>query len=156
MDRKEVKLRARDVLEDLGYCISELRDDLPEQEWRVKWIAICTLGRAVGHVLKNDGDRLDIVKMTNDLYREIRNEKIFSEFIELDRNLILKEYKFRAAREPLGLGILTEAGDRLVTEQDYNVLKGTYFEDHLPKQAAQEVYDWWDAKLKQIENQLID
>lgn len=149
-----MKLRARKVLEDLEFCNNQLRDDLQEQEWRVRWVAICALSRAVGHILHQDGLRLGKKSITDAFFKEIRKEEIFSEFIDKDRNLILKEYEFRVKREPLCLGFLTESGDEIVTEQDFSILEGTYFEDHSPKEAIEKVCEWWNIKLLEVERSL--
>jgi hypothetical protein len=42
-----------------------------------------------------------------------------------------------------------------VTEQDFSVLKGSYFTDDLPKTAMKKVCKWWDEKLKEVEVELM-
>ncbi|MCB0272650.1 MAG: hypothetical protein KDD46_06530 [Bdellovibrionales bacterium] len=147
------ELKARVVLNDLKKALNELRDDLPEQDWRIKWLGICTLARSVGYVLeKIDAKNFGIEDFVKNQWITIKKEDIFSQFIEKNRNLILKQYEFSMQREPVGIGgIITQAGDRLVTTQDFNVLKGTFFKDSLPKESMEEVCQWWDKKLNTVE-----
>jgi len=151
------ELKSRQVLKDLIYFCEQLEDDMPEQEWRVRWIAICTLARAVGHILKEDGKRLCKPAITDQLFQEIKSEQIFSDFIERDRNLILKEYNFRTENGPVSIaGLLTEAGDRIVTSQNFHTLKGTCFDGMMPKAAMAKVCEWWAEKLDIVERRMAD
>lgn len=88
-------MEARQVLDDCRYALSALRPDLKDQEFRVGWAAAVSLLRAVGHVLsKVDGKRSDAAaRAIDEEWKQLRKEPIY-EFIEGERNSILKEYDF--------------------------------------------------------------
>ena len=49
---------ARRVLDDCKFILAKLEDEKDDQQWRIHWVAVVTLLRAVGHVLtKVDGKR---------------------------------------------------------------------------------------------------
>src|SRR5438046_2816210 len=90
--------KARRVLEDcqLALCLLEEEKDLAR--WRIHWAAAAALIRAVGHVLdKVDGTDPVIKEVANGFYRRWKSQEpeheIFREFIERERNNLLKEYR---------------------------------------------------------------
>src|SRR5262245_54808259 len=74
--------------------------------WRVHWVACLTLLRAVGHILdKVDGEtdaryRAVVTAKWDDWHADKRATGIFWDFIEAERNNLLKEYKFGVEPEP--------------------------------------------------------
>ena len=55
-DRDQVTRAARKVLDDRKFVLSKLEDEAGDHPWRINWVAVVTLLRAVGHVLtKVDG-----------------------------------------------------------------------------------------------------
>jgi hypothetical protein len=86
---------------------SDLDDDHPE--WRISWIAGIALLRAIGHVL----DKVDSIKSAKHkkaiarLWSSWKSDKstnwIFWDFIEQERNNILKIFKFGVEIDEQGL-----------------------------------------------------
>src|SRR5262245_48794944 len=104
-------LAARQVLDDCRDALGDLADGVQGPTFRRRWITALALLRAVGHVL----DKIDSEK--SHLYREsIRNwwkrlkstepePHIFWDFIDKERNMLLKEYRMQA-----GQGVSIQVG----------------------------------------------
>ena len=91
--------RARNVLEDCRTALRLLEDEKDLQRWRIHWVAALALIRAVGHVLgKVDGADPATAALAKAAYKKWKSDapehEIFREFIERERNFILKEYEF--------------------------------------------------------------
>jgi len=90
---------ARLVLTDCEESLLELRA-AQQETLRRRWLATMALLRAVGHVLhKVDGSKSSELRTAIDRkYSELRQTQpepaIFWQFIELERNNLLKEYRF--------------------------------------------------------------
>src|SRR5262245_54359762 len=91
--------RARVVLEDCRAQLAALDYGLPGPEWRRAWVATVALLRAVGHVLEkvdgksSPGMARAVKAEFARLKRERGENKIFWDFIERERNNVLKEYR---------------------------------------------------------------
>lgn len=121
--------------------VSDGDTELPE--WRIHWVAGIALLRAVGHVLaKADAETSSahaeiIASFWEELRRDRDNAEIFWQFIEKERNNLLKTYSF---------------GARLVHGDD-----GGYIEFEGGRDAfqlfRQAVY-WWRMQLMHMEAQI--
>lgn len=95
-------LRARVVLADCESLIADLKAE-PSASWRLRWAGFVSLLRAVGHVLDNvDGEESpEARKAIDEAWASLKKSKpeprIFHEFIEEERNNVLKAYQFGAA-----------------------------------------------------------
>lgn len=74
-----------------------LEEEVDLQRWRIHWAAAVALIRAVGHVLdKVDGRDQCIKKVASDAFKRWKSDEpehsIFREFINRERNNLLKEY----------------------------------------------------------------
>ena len=89
-------LKAREVLEDCRLALKMLEEEQDLQQWRILWAGAVALSRAVGHVLdKVDGRDAVIKQVAADCFRRWKHgteHEIFREFIERERNSLLKEY----------------------------------------------------------------
>ena len=90
---------AREVLADCHVALRLLEEETELGRWRVHWAGAVALTRAVGHVLdKVDGRNPRIRAAARSAYGRWRAEggghEIFREFIDRERNSILKEYRF--------------------------------------------------------------
>lgn len=91
---------AREVLDDCRLALTMLEEETDLDRWRVHWAAAVALLRAVGHVLdKVDGEDADLRRLAAAAFRSWKGDapehEIFREFIEPERNTVLKEYRFR-------------------------------------------------------------
>lgn len=87
---------ARTVLADCEFALSLLEEETDARKWRILWAAAVALARAVGHVLnKVDGRNPVCREVSNEFHRSWKiaeEHEIFRDFIEHERNNLLKEY----------------------------------------------------------------
>jgi hypothetical protein len=159
-------LHARAPLTDCEIAHDLLEKEKESKNWRVYWVSCLTLLRAVGHVL----DKVD--GQVDEKHRAIidarwanwkANEKenaVFWNFIEAERNNLLKQYEFGVEPEPIyivtneGERIVTNDGEDVVLEDDFFRLSLAGFEDQEGRDIISEAIDWWHAQLDEIESQL--
>lgn len=104
MKTDKSKLLARKVLNDCRWAIAGYSETLSGEPLRVSWVSITTLLRAVGHVLcKVDAARdRTVAEIAAKEWDRLRASKpkpeIFWEFIESERNSVLKQYEFGFSR----------------------------------------------------------
>ncbi|MHB1331683.1 MAG: hypothetical protein ACYCY1_03740 [Sulfuriferula sp.] len=156
---------ARDVLEDCKVAADELLDGIAGRGWRIRWVTAVALLRAVGHVLqKVDASTNPLLKSVIDeawdrLSKTKPEPAIFWQFIEDERNSILKEYHLSA-----GLSITVRPGTGhlnlttgeqwgepgLPTLYDYQMKSGPYAGID-QREVLQQAIRWWDSYLGEIE-----
>jgi hypothetical protein len=161
---------AREVLSDCEIALQLLEEEKDLRRWRVHWAAAVALIRAVGHVLdKVDGRNPTIKKNASKLYQEWKGAAsehlIFREFIEKERNNLLKEYQInlhpleavpvviQAVMRPLDGGEpVTVAVD--VLEMDENVyrpmMEGPWEGDDA-REVLTEAIEWWCGQLDRVD-----
>lgn len=89
------------------FCHQECDDEHPE--WRMMWLSQVTLLRVIGHVLaKVDVEASTLHKLAiNDMWAKWKVERlhnwIFWDFIEDERNNLLKAYQFGVEVDENGL-----------------------------------------------------
>src|SRR5690242_14088814 len=91
---------AREVLADCRIALQFLEEEKEVDRWRVHWAGAVALIRAVGHVLhKVDGQCRRFQQTADSAFKSWKSDdpahEIFREFIEAERNNILKTYRFR-------------------------------------------------------------
>ncbi|MYC61084.1 MAG: hypothetical protein F4X09_12955 [Gammaproteobacteria bacterium] len=164
-------LYARRVLDDCKAALKMLEDEEDEQQWRILWAGAMTLVRAVGHVLKNvDGENDSEVRSLaeaawNRWSTDRASNEIFWEFIQKERNNILKEYRFNV-HDSASVGLVAvemdEAGNEVAVESPFMLDENLYRpieEGFQVGEDARDVYvnaiEWWDMELSRIEADLI-
>ena len=94
---------ARYVLSDCERVLGSMKEEMPSELWRPGWAGLIALLRAVGHVLdKVDGAHSPEAKQViKDAWNELKKSKpqprIFWQFVDDERNSILKTYEFGPA-----------------------------------------------------------
>lgn len=158
---------ARVVLQDCRHAIAKHTDDLQAEDFRISWISIVTLLRAVGHVLKNvDGQQSPAMKRAIDKkWSELEQSKpepyIFWEFILKGRNQFLKMYEHGIVREitiPIESDLyvsidLANGSGKLSSpnaEIKSYILRGQ-FEGFSEQEVARMAYDWWKKYLDDVD-----
>ena len=151
--------------EDCKVAAAEIKDGVAGREWRTKCIAAVALLRAVGHTLRNvDAQRdPDLEKLIEEACRKLASTKpdpkIFWEFIEDERNSILKEYRMTAGQgvtvRPGALHLNLKTGEEwaepgLPTLFHYAMTSGPYMGLD-QRDFLKEALDWWDAYLLDLE-----
>ncbi len=161
---------SRFVLQDAKFAIAAHTDTLQSEGFRISWISIVTLLRAVGHVLeKVDADtspamRAVITKKWKQLNQTKPSPEIFWGFIEEERNRFLKNYKHGIVRELVISGPIM---DEVQTTLRINVgdgggeigsgknlrsfISSGPFAGKSEREVAWQAYDWWDSYLNEID-----
>lgn len=157
--------QAREVLEDCRIAVRRLTEGVAGKEWRIAWVTSVALLRAVGHVLRNVDSKssLAMAQAIETAWQGLSatkpEPKIFWQFIEEERNNILKEYQLTA-----GLGITVRPGTAhlnlqtgehrgepgLPTLYDYAMRSGPY-EGVDQRLVLSEAIAWWESYLGSIE-----
>lgn len=161
--------RAREVLSDCTAALELLEGDTDDTRWRVHWAAAVALIRAVGHVLtKVDGANETVKKVADEAFRRWKSDDpahdIFRDFIERERNNLLKEYCTDV--HPLANVMLAfeftaapvEGGDpvivRDVAEIDENIYRPMIdgpWEGNDARDVLSLAIEWWQRELDAID-----
>ena len=161
--------KARVVLEDCRQAIAELTDDLQGAEWRLRWVTVVTLLRAVGHVLYYVDRQTSPVMQdaVDQAWSHVSGTKprpeILWGFIDEDRHAVIKEYRFTAGQgvkifpPPLRLSATFAGRPSLPSpivegraEFVYEMGSGP-FSGRDPRAVAREAVDWWQEYLDAID-----
>ncbi len=108
-------MKAHQVLDDCRIVLSKLERSDEESEFRVNWVTMVTMLRTVGHVLaKVDGQQNEVleniikIKWCEWKANKEKN-KIFWQFIETERNTVLKTYE--PSYNPIGVNYVVYMGE---------------------------------------------
>jgi hypothetical protein len=165
---------ARRVLEDCKIALTELEADPTGATWRLRWAGTLTHLRAVGHVLDKVDGKTDpkAKQIINARYKEWKDpdrteHAIFRDFIERERNNVIKEYDFGS-----GQGVIFEGGDPPAIQRQPD---GTFKEIHPggvgkmtsvykmntdpfkgedPRDIVRRAIEWWQKQLDDIDNKV--
>lgn len=156
-------LKAWLALEDCEAALELLELEEDEQTFRILWTAAVALLRTTGHVLeKVDGKRDDSLgEISRNYYRRWRKDEgedaIFFNFIEHERNSLLKEYEIGFQQ---GSVRLVPAVDGLVSLDDgygagsdnlFRPLAGGAYEGEDARDTLRVALDWMRSQLAAIE-----
>jgi hypothetical protein len=162
-------LRARQVLNDAMKASSSLEVEDDEQLRRVFWVASVVLARAALHVL----DKVDAAsdptlrEEVDRRWRELNDSKpvpgIFWNFLELERNLVLKQFEFAPDLEDRFLMIeggtgflLLEDGSKLALESFLSIKTDGPFKGRDAREVLSEALDWVDGYISLFEKSAGD
>lgn len=134
------------LVQSILFTLQNSDIDEEHPEWRLYWFAGVALLRTIGHVLKKvdslNGEAHKIaINESWQNWKENRDlHSIFFEFIEEERNNILKEFSF-------GAELPEEDDSRLL------VFSGTNLDAH---QLFREAVYWWRIQLEFLEDRIQD
>jgi hypothetical protein len=155
-------LVARELLnlvEDMVHALSRSgHDAVPEAAVQAQYIAIVCMLRSVGHVLKN----VDCVDAADKQFLEAKwstwkKEKVFTDFIEPTRNVLLKEFQ-------AGLRLRGSPDMHHVVSADLNSRTGASVAAHFNPETLEDMHGhkvmprfrkavcFWDTCLKEVED----
>lgn len=161
--------RARYVLDDCRLALEMLEQETDLRRWRVHWAGAVALLRAVGHVLdKVDASNPGIRRAADEAYRRWKGNapehEIFREFIEKERNSLLKEYQFNTHPQeeiefllqrtlaPVGGGApVVDYQIARIGENIYRPLLDGFREGDDARDVYTEAVEWWEKELSAIE-----
>lgn len=161
-DVQSAKLAARVVLDDCRICLARLEAEDDHAAFRINWVAMCALLRAVGHVLKDvdkptasDTTKAAINARWNAWHTADPAHAIFRDFIKKERDAVLKEYEFGYGEEVVELVLESvETGQIQCVELPsglYRPHSSSPTGDEDSRDVVQRAIDWWDVELSGIE-----
>jgi len=154
---------ARHVLDDVIWLRAKLENETGYTEWRLYWIASVVLLRTVGHVAeKEDGrDQPKLNLASKKVYSSWKTgdeHLIFREFINKERNSILKEYATDLSDGPIPIVAQTIDPDGnsaelgcLIEENVYRPMNGGYYDGEDGRTLIDEAIEWWTNQLMLME-----
>lgn len=150
--------QAKKVLNDLKQSYAMLENEEDYTKFRVLWVAAITLARAVGHILDKVDSKQSILMKTiiDKKWKNLKNNEnraeniIFFEFIENERNQILKEYEFGMLSSPINLMI--EGKDSVFTLNScmYMPLQDGKYTGEDCRDVLAEAIIWWENYINEI------
>ncbi len=149
---------ARKVLADCMTAHDLLDIESDAARFRVLWVSGVALLRSVGHVLqKVDAKQTPkIAEAVNAAWRRWNADKetnaIFWEFIEEERNNILKEYEFGFLSGPID--VLVTPDNELFVLDDYLFcpIAGGRFSGEDCRDILADAIAWWERELSTIDS----
>jgi hypothetical protein len=148
---------ARKVLQDCEYAYECLDIEENERKFKLLWVSCVSLLRAVGHVLRKvDCESDDVLRQKVDLWwRNINSEKgkhpIFFQFIEQERNNILKEYEIGMLSGEMEILVGEHGEPFTLSETEYCPMAYGLFEGEDCREVVHGAISWWKAQLKCID-----
>ncbi|WP_208281537.1 hypothetical protein [Massilia oculi] len=157
---------SRAVLADVTLVRAILEDEVNTAQWRLHWILSVVLLRAVGHVLdKVDGrSNAEVRKTANEMFKQWKTDdkhRIFNQFIDLERNSILKEYETQMSEGPvpiivklLGPGNIIKDEQFFIDENIYRPVVGGFYSGEDGRTLIDEALTWWTEQLDEIDRRV--
>ena len=160
---------ARIVLQDCKHAIEKHTNELQAEDFRISWISVITLLRAIGHVLqKVDAQQSPATKKAVDeKWEELQRSKpepyIFWNFIEGERNRFLKNYEHGVVRNMafdtlmpgvrVSIDFANARGGRFAASNSEikSYISSGRFEGVNEQKVAWMAYDWWNEYLDEID-----
>ena len=159
-------IKARVVLLDCDAALTDLRTEPTGHTWRCRWAAAVSLLRAVGHVLKTvdsqaSTEMADAIRAAWETLQRTRPEpEIFWQFIEEERNNVLKAYQFGAKETvtispptlhlDLKTGEQSSSGGAPTTYHHFMRVPGPFAGQH-PTDLVADGIAWWRSYLDNID-----
>ena len=156
--------QARKVLADCRLALDKLEHETDGDLWRIYWVASLVLVRAVGHVLhKVDGKQDErLGEVLRERFAEwkdpgFKEHIIFREFIERDRNMLLKEYEHNVYEDssiPILVTTPEGAYSDALDENLYKPISTGPFEGEDARDILTDAIQWWEKELDCIEDKI--
>lgn len=159
---------ARKVLFDCRVALGMLEDETDTQRWRVTWVGAVALIRVVGHVLdKVDGRaNQELGRLANARFARWKigagDDRLFVEFIDRERNNILKQYSFGVdTSEVVRLDVVSTDQERVplvegTFDLDENLFRPVVWDGAI--EDARDLYgeaiNWWQRQLDELDSEL--
>lgn len=166
--------KAREVLSDCRLALAFLEEECDLDRWRVHWAGAVALIRVVGHVLdKVDGRDPRIKTISNARYKlwssDAEEHAIFREFIDKERNNLLKEYEINVhPLEEVSLVLQTTlmpaaGGDPIRSAEIFGIGENIYrpildgpWQGNDARDVLSLAIEWWEEQLTTIDAELSE
>lgn len=162
---------ARRVLQDCRVALSLLEEEKALFRWRIHWVAAITLIRAVGHVLdKVDGKNAEIKSIASALFKSWKHGDqniIFRDFIDQERNSVLKEYTFNLhplEKVDVAISVKLRNSDGEIIDSSevfgigeniYRPMLGEYRSGDDARDVYSDAIEWWELQLNTIDRSTV-
>jgi hypothetical protein len=165
--------RTREALDDCRLALVMLEEETDLRRWRLIWFGAVTLTRTVGQILDKVDAKLDpeLNKLSREAYKRWNStapeHEIFREFIDKERNTIVKEYQFNihpseevhvalmeTYRPVTGGEEIKEAAVFPIGDNIYRPILDGYREGDDARDVMSDAIDWWETELQSIERKL--
>jgi len=151
-------MKARQVLDDCRKAHSLLEHEDDPQTFRILFVSALTLCRAVGHVLDKVDTKEDprLKESVQRWWSELNSDKtknaIFHNFIDQQRNSILKEYHFTHDDHAQAIIVLPSMESFSLGELLFcPIIDGKYAGEDC-RDILYEAIQWWAEQLDRLEN----
>jgi len=150
-------MKAKQVLEDCRRAHSLLELETDPQIFRILFVSAVTLCRAVGHVLDKVDSRehpeleVPVKNWWNNLNSDKTKNTIFHNFIEQQRNNIVKEYVFSHDDQDQPIIVLPEMEAFTLDELLFCPITDGEFAGEDCRDILNEAIKWWDEQLTKLE-----
>ena len=165
-----MSLKAREVLADASVALEDFEASATTPYWRTRWVALITILRAVGHILdKVDGESDGCLRVAIDTefakLKSTRPEpKIYWQFIDAERNTVLKEMLLGAhlnitVRPGAAWWNATtdESGGDPGGPTTYDhFMRGGSYDGRDPRELSREAIQFWQCYLDEVERRAAD
>lgn len=147
---------ARKVLADCRHVLDLLEEETRPQTFRVLWVASVALARAVGHVLqKVDAEQSESTKnAVQAAYGSWKVDKpgnaIFWEFIEQERNQVLKQYEMGFLPGPIE--VIANGDSSILDDHLFCPIADGLFAGEDCRDVLEQAIEWWSQQLSAIES----
>ncbi len=166
-------MKARQVFQDCIYARDSLETAVADgriQDAKIMWFAALAMLRSIGHVLRKvDAKALGepFQRLLEQRFQAWKGDPMFCNFIERERNSILKEYdsslEEETVREECLLGLsdgsvlAVSSGEALAVTTEVATLTKRRGENAgtSPAEALTLALDWWDRELEILENAAV-
>lgn len=150
------------MLHDAEVSLEYLEQEQDPERFRIFWIASVALLRMVGHVLdKVESEQSEAVKqVVNTHWKEwklnLPENRIFQDFIEDERNRVLKEYSFGFLSGEMPIVVQKDDSAEVFTLDDLlycPIADGTYAGED-GRDIVREGIEWWKSRLNEMEREI--
>lgn len=151
---------ARKILDDCRYAHELLELEENERKFKLLWVSCSSLLRAVGHALyKVDcRDNNDLKGRVSNWWGNLKQNKvehaIFFEFVERERNNVLKEYDLGFFSGEVDVLVQATGEQFTLAETAFCPMSSGAFEGEDCRDIADMAIKWWEVQLNEIDRLL--
>lgn len=148
---------ARRALTDLETAHDLLETEERAEAFRVLWVGAIAICRAIGHVLQkvDATSSPQMARAIDSAYRgwkaRPQDNPVFFEFVEEDRNAVLKEYEFGFLSGPVELVVLPSGATSTFGDNLFVPLSDGRFAGEDCRDVLHTAIKWWRDQLELID-----